>query len=562
VLPPSNRSTKVLEKNAELAARLKLLERTSREKLERLERLEEENRRLKQENERLTERAVLLEEEARWLKAQFFGRSSERSSADDVSPDQKLLFNEAEVLAAIAAAEEALSEKTTTIEEHERKRRGHRRAIPEHFPRQEIVHDLPEHEKVCPHDHTALVRFGEETSERYHYERPRIWVERHVRPKYSCPKCREGVKIAPVPEQLLPKSAASASLLAHVATSKFVDGMPIFRVNQQLERQGLSIGAGTLGSWMNKIGGDKVVPLIELMHEELLAAPVVQMDETPLQVLKSDKSPSADHYMIVRTGGPPGRRLVLFNYEPSRNAETVKRLLQGPAGPYVGKLLTDGLDLYDIAATDLGLLHFGCLTHCRRYYKQAQKVSELPSGRSLARVAVEDFIGKVYQVERQIKALREKGERSGEPLSVEEVKRIREERSAPVMTAFKQWVDELLPGVAPKSALGKALAYTANQWEKLSRFLEHPDVPVDTNYCENQIRPFAVGRRAWLFADTQFGARASANLYSLVMTAKANGLEPHGYLLQLFERLPSARTVEDLEALLPWNVKAQLKHAV
>ena len=122
-------------------------------------------------------------------------------------------------------------------------------------------------------------------------------------------------------------------------------------------------------------------------------------------------------------------------------------------------------------------------------------------------------------------------------------------------------VDDLLPGIAPKSALGKALAYTANQWEKLSRFLEHSEVPVDNNYCENQIRPFAVGRKAWLFADTQYGARASANLYSLVTTAKANGLEPHAYLLQLFEQLPSARTVEDLEALLPWNVRAQLKQS-
>src|SRR5690606_17894606 len=175
--------------------------------------------------------------------------------------------------------------------------------------------------------------------------------------------------------------------------------------------------------------------------------------------------------VVVRTAGPAGRRLVLFNYEPSRNAEAVKRLLKGPAGPYGGKLLTDGLELYDTAAKDFGLIHFGCLTHCRRYYKQAQKVSELPSGRSLARVAVEDFIGKVYQVERQIKTLREKGERSGEPLSLEEVRRIRKERSAPVMAAFKQWVDELLPGIAPKSVLGKALAYTANQWEKLSRFL-------------------------------------------------------------------------------------------
>jgi transposase len=556
----SSHSQELLDQNAELAARLKILERSNTDRLKQLEQEREENRRLQAELERITERALLLEEEARWLKAQFFGRSSERSSSD-VSPDQKRLFNEAEVCAAIEAAEAAAAEKAARVEAHERKRRGHRKAIPEHFPRQIIEHDLPEPEKQCPHDHTPLVRFGEETSERYHYEPPRIWVERHVRPKYSCPSCHAGVKIAPAPPSLLPKSVASTSLVAHVVASKFVDGLPIYRVNQQLARQGVVIGTGTLGGWVNTVGAEKVVALIHLMHEELLAAPLVQMDETPLQVLKSEKAPSSDHYMVVRAAGPPGRRLVLFNYEPSRTVEALKNLLRGPAGPYAGKLLTDGLELYDSVAGAFGLVHFGCLTHCRRYYKQAQNVTELPSGRSLARVAVEDYIGQVYRVERQIKALREKRDRTAEPVTLEEVQAIRTACSAPVMAAFKRWVDELLPGVAPKGALGKALAYTSNQWDKLCRFLEHPDVPVDNNYCENQIRPFAVGRRAWLFADTQFGARASANLYSLVMSAKANGVEPYAYLEQAFERLPTARTLEDLEALLPWNVKAELRRA-
>jgi transposase len=562
VLTASHRSEPLLTENAELSARLKVLDRINAERAD-------ENRALRQENERLTERAVLLEEEVRWLKAQFFGRSSERSA--DVSPDQKRLFNEAEVLAAIEAAEAAAAERTTQVGAHERKRRGHRKAIPDHFPRQVIEHDLADDEKRCPHDDTPLVRFGEETSERYHYEPPKITVERHVRPKYGCPTCREGVKIAPAPATLLPKSLASPSLLAHVIASKFVDGLPIHRIHRQLKRQRLELGTGTLGGWVNTVGADKVVPLIHLMHEALLSAPLVAMDETAVQVLKSDKAPSSDHYMVVRvagcagaTGGtgatgPPGRRLVLFDYVPSRTAEALKDRLRGPAGPYAGKLLTDGLELYDYVAEDFGLIHFGCLTHCRRYYKQAQKVSELPSGQSLARIAVDDYIGPVYRVERQIKALREQRERVEEPLTLEEIHAIRQQRSAPVMAAFRQWVDELLPGVAPKGALGKALAYTTNQWEKLSRFLDHPDVPVDNNYCENQIRPFAVGRRAWLFADTQHGARASANLYSLVMSAQANGVEPYAYLRQVFERLPSARTVEDLEALLPWNVKAELK---
>lgn len=557
VFTPPHRSDLRVE-NAELSARLKVLERINAQRLEENCCLEEERARLQREASRLSERTLLLEEEVRWLKAQFFGRSSERS-ATEVSADQRLLFNEAEVCAAIDAAEAAAAAKTTLVEGHERKRRGHRKAIPEHFPRQIIEHDLADHEKVCPHDHTPLVRFGAEASERYHYEPPRISVERHVRPKYGCPTCHEGVKIAPAPEQLLAKSLASASLVAHVVSSKFVDGLPIYRVNQQLARQGVEIGTGTLGGWVNTVGAEKVVPLIHLMQEALLAAPLVQMDETCVQVLKSEKSPSSDHYMVVRAAGPPGRRLVLFDYIPSRTREALKALLRGPDGPYAGKLQTDGLELYDGVAEAFGLLHFGCLTHCRRYYKQALSVSELPSGRSLAGVAVDEYIGKIYRVERQIKQLREARERVGERLDPAQVHAIRQERSAPIMAAFKGWVDELLPGVAPKGALGKALAYTANQWEKLRRFLDYPDVPVDNNYCENQIRPFAVGRRAWLFADTQYGARASANLYSLVMSAKANGVEPYAYLRHVFECLPAARTVEDLEALLVWNVKPELQ---
>jgi transposase len=127
------------------------------------------------------------------------------------------------------------------------------------------------------------------------------------------------------------------------------------------------------------------------------------------------------------------------------------------------------------------------------------------------------------------------------------------------MTAFKQWVDELLPGVPPKSALGKALAYTTSQWTKLCLFLSHPEMPADNNYCEQQIRNFVIGRNAWVFCDSKVGATASANLYSLVMSARANGLESYSYLRHLFEHLPPATTVEDVEALLPWNAKTALQ---
>jgi transposase len=165
----------------------------------------------------------------------------------------------------------------------------------------------------------------------------------------------------------------------------------------------------------------------------------------------------------------------------------------------------------------------------------------------------------VYTVERHIKELRADREKSGTALPLETVLKIRQERSAPVMAAFKDWVEKLLPGVPPTSALGKALSYTMNQWPKLVRYLDHPEMPVDNNYLENQIRPFAQGRRVWLFAQTQQGARASANLYSLVSCARVNGLEPYAYLRHLFEELPKASTAEALEALLPWNVKPFLR---
>ena len=546
VLEPIKQARDLQAKNAELTARVKLSD--------------EQLQRLQQQNEHLTERLMLLEEEVRWYKEQFFGRSSQKSPAD-MAAEQKLLFNEAEVLAAIEAADAAHAARTTTIAAHERKRHsGGREVIPAQLPRKEIVHDLANEQKHCEHDGVcwAMERIGEEVSERYHYEPPKVWVERHVRPKWGCNHCHQGVHVAPCAPHILPKSNASASLLAQLITSKFVDGLPIYRLCQQLQRQEVRLSPGTAGSWVNEVG-EAVLPLINLMHEELLSAPFVQMDETYLQVLKSEKAPASDHYMVVRAAGPPGRRIVLFNYEPSRTVETLKNLLIGPQGPYTGKLLTDGLELYDTVAEALSLTHLGCLQHCRTYYHKAAKVTELPSGRNLARVAIEDYIGKVYAVERHIKQLREERERAGLTLPLDEVLKIRQERSAPVMAAFKEWADTLLPGVPPTSALGKALSYTVKQWPKLVRHLEHPEVPVDNNYLENQIRPLAQGRRAWLFVHNPYGAASSANLYSLVACARVNGLEPYAYLLHLLEELPKASTAEALEALLPWNVKPVLR---
>lgn len=523
---------------------------------DRLRRLEEQNQQQIAHIAHLTERNTLLTEEVQWLKSQLFGRSSEKSSAD-VSPDQRMLFNEAEVLAAIAAADEKAG--TQSVAPHERKFKPGRKAIPQKFPRTQVIHDLPESEKVCPIDGTPLVRIGEEISEQYEYTPPKLIVIQHVRPKYASGCDHAGVTIAPVPLQLLPKSMASPSLLAHITTAKFDDGLPLTRQSKQFERLGLDIGAGTMGIWMNTIGGEKVVPIINLMNETILEEPYIHLDETPLQVLRSAKAPSSEHYMWVRAAGPPGRRMILFDYVPNRNTEALMALLSGPDGRYQGKIISDGLSIYDGLAEAWKLQHYGCLAHCRRYFVAAEKVGQSPTGQTLARVVIRDFIGGLYGVERHIKTLRERREQAGEVFRLDEVLQVRQEKGVPIAAAFKKWLDEVGPGVTPTGALGKAIAYSLSQWPKLIRYLDSPDLPPDNNRVENAIRPFAVGRRSWMFCDTQGGARASANLYSLVLSARANGIEPLEYLTHIYTQIPAATTVEQYEALLPWNVKESLK---
>ena len=560
MLAPNNNHTALLNRNTELKVRLKVSEEQNqllRKENQRLQALEQQ---LRQELTQKTERTVLLEEELKWLKAQYYGRATHRSDAAEEHGDQQMLFNEAEVLAAIEAAEAAQAERTTIIEAHVRKRSpsSGRKVIPEHFPRILIEHDLPAEQKMCtqcavPH---PLTRIGEQTRECYRFDAPKISVEQHVRLTYVCEQRHEAPITAPAPAVILPKSLASSSLLAHVIKSKFDLGLPMYRVSQDLSRYGVKLTPGTLGTWANTLGAEKVMPLINLMNEALLLSAFMHIDETPLQVLRSGKAVGSDHYIVVRAGGPPGQRIIVFDYIASRTKDALKQLLIGAHGPYQGMLISDGLTRYDEIAAELTLLHFGCLQHCRTMFFKAHKVSQLPASRTLANHAIQSYIRPVYQVESEIKALQEECQQRGEALPWETVLALRQQKSKPILEQFKAWVDKLLPGTPPNSALGKALAYTTRQWPKLIRHLEHPSIPVDNNYIERQIKHYATGRKGWLFAYDAVGAQASANLYSLVMTCRANAVEPYAYLHYLFDHLPLASCIEQIEALLPWNVKA------
>ena len=238
---------------------------------------------------------------------------------------------------------------------------------------------------------------------------------------------------------------ASPSLLAHVTNSKFNLGLPLYRVSQDLKRYRMDLGPGTLGTWMSIVGGEKIVPVVNLIRDALFAAPFMHIDETPLQILRSDKATGSDHYVVVRAGGPPGQRIILYDYLASRTTAALKQFFLGPDGPYQGKLVSDGLERYDDIAAELKLQHFGCLTHCRTMFFKARKVSNLPSSRTLANAAIEDYIGPVYRIEGQIKALRAEYEQRGQPLPLETVLQLRQQKSKPILEKFKAWIDELLP---------------------------------------------------------------------------------------------------------------------
>jgi hypothetical protein len=269
----------------------------------------------------------------------------------------------------------------------------------------------------------------------------------------------------------------------------------------------------------------------------------VQADETPFQVLKEPgKTAQSQSYLWVLRGGEPEHPLVYYEYDPSRSGEVPKRLLRG----FEGFLQTDGYEGYAALGAEPGVMHVGCWAHTRRKFDEALrgqgKSKKKGAKTSRARQALSQ-IQALYRIERDLK------EASPEQRYVE-----RHLRSKPLLEKLRLWLDASLGTVPPQSLTGKALHYMDGQWPKLVRVLEDGRIPLDTNLVENAIRPFVVGRKNWLFADTVAGARASANLYGLIETAKANGIEPSRYLAHLFEVLPTITSPDELDALLPQNL--------
>jgi transposase len=457
------------------------------------------------------------------------------------------LFDEAEVLAAASTPDQDQASIPSPSDaaanagkkSSDKPARGKRAPLPPDLPRVDIVHEVPEDQRLCPCG-TPMVEIGEDVSEQLDIVAMQVRVLRHIRKRYGCPGSAHAPVVAALPAQPLPRSNASPDLLAMLLTVKYADGLSLARFEYVLERAGVAVLRQTLARWV--IGAAGVLqPLHNLIRDELFNASVIHMDETVVQVLKErDRSPSSQSYMWVQTGGPPERPVVVFDYDPSRSGTVPVRLLEG----YQGYLMTDGYDGYNALAKAEGIEHLACMAHARRRFVEATRVQ--PKGkRGRADEAIE-LIGRLYGIEREYKEAKDDARLVA-----------RQTRSVPILAELRAWLDATLPGVPPKTALGEALAYLHKYWPRLVRYTERGDLPIDNNRCENSIRPFAVGRRRWMFCDTPAGAHASAVIYSLIETARANGLEPYTWLRRVMRELPAAQSVEAIEALLPWNLHRQ-----
>jgi len=481
------------------------------------------------------ETGILLEQ-IRHLRAQLFGRKSEKIQPEG-GPQPLPLFD---------LPEPEIREETDEIHvpAHTRKKGG-RKALPEELPRIEVIHDIDESQKVCGCG-SELSWIGEEVSEQLDILPAKVQVIRHIRPKYACRSC-EGVeddgptvKIAPVPPQIIPKSIAGPGLLAHILTAKFTDHTPFYRQEKQFIRLGVEVSRTSMCNWAMQTAS-ACRPLLNLLQDEAVSGSYLNIDETTLQVLKEPgRDPTSKSYMWIFRRGDPDKPVLIYQYHPTRSGDVAREFL----GDFEGYVQTDGYSGYDFLDYRDGVRHVGCWAHARRKFMDVVKAQGKNHKTGAADKAL-SYIRKLYLLEK---------EAGKKKLSSEEIYQMRQFEAKSILDDFKPWLAKKSFQTPPKGLLGKAVFYTLKQWDRLIGYIEDGRLAPDNNGAENAVRPFVVGRKNWLFSGTPEGAEASALLYSLIETAKANHLEPYAYLRYIFKQLPAASSLEDYEALLPWNV--------
>ena len=476
-----------------------------------------------------------LEELNRLLRKNLYGASSEKLPAD---PPEQLMLLEEEV--------HEFEESVTQEEAPKRKKRkgGGRRKLPASLPRKRVEHDMPlEQRTCCGHE---MRRIGEDIRERLCVIPAQFYVEEHVYPKFSCAHCQgvEGdgptVVQAKAPPQLIPRSMTTPSLLSYLFYSKFVEGLPFYRLEKRFALHGIKLTRNNMAGWAIK-SMDAILPLYNLIAEMIREQLFIGIDETTFQVLKEpEKRAQSKSYMWVFRAEREGRPLIYYQYDPTRSHKVPEAFLEG----YKGTVQSDGYSGYSFLDKIEEIRHIVCWAHARRKFMDVLNAKGSKNKRGHAGIAIK-FIRDLYRVEKEARE---------QDLSPERVVALRQQKAKPILESFQKWLDNISPKTPPKRLMGKAISYTLKNWSRLTGYLEDGNAKIDNNLVENSIRPFVIGRKNFLFADSVNGANAVAVFYTMVETAKAHELNPEHYLNYIFTHLPAAETVEQIEALLPWSV--------
>ena len=511
---------------------------------------EEKNARLAAQDERISRlenQVELLMEALRLARHKQFGASSEKSK-DTLMEQLSFLFNEAEVF---SATEKGVEENVTTVAAHKRHKKHEYTLenIPEGIETKQVEHRLEGEDLICPQCGDTMTEIGKEVVQTLEFIPARAVVREDIYYTYACKSCSESadegcetpIVKAPREKNIIPGSFATPEAIAHIMTQKFVMGSPLYRQEQEINRQGIHLSRQTMSNWILRATEDYLTPVYEQLHKELLKRDVLHADETTLQVLhEPGKKPQTDSYMwLYRTSGDTDKPIVLYEYQPGRGAKHPKEFLAG----YKGYLHTDGYAGYHDLGEDITVV--GCWAHLRRKFDEA--VKSLPKGKSKGSSASQGlaYCNLLFEIEQGL------ADKTAEERYEERLK-----QAKPVLDAMLSWANSRT--AAPQSALGKAFHYLKEQWPYLTRYLKDGRLEISNNRAERSIKPFVIDRKNFLFANTPNGATGSAIMFSLIQTAIENGLDPYKYLTWLLKQAKDADLADNyfIQSLLPWNASA------
>ena len=410
-----------------------------------------------------------------------------------------------------------------------RKGRSKKTPFPEHLPREGKIIDIAESDKFCPHDGTKLKQIGFDVVEKIKTVPAQSTIVEEKTLKYACPSCEQYVVQAKA-NSILPKTIATPEVLSFLIFSKFFQGLPLYRLEELYKLQGIHLTRGTMARWLINVS-EQLIPIWNILEERVLNSGYMAIDATKVQVLKEkNREAKTKSFMWVR--GSPEQGIVLFDYNVSGGGKVAKNLVTG----FKGGVQADAHKGYGSLDKDEVLL-LGCMMHARRRFHKAWLSGDKKPG--LAEIGLKMF-KRLYRYE---KAYKEVG------LSRERRHEARLKEVGPYMEKIKKWCEKKKSKVVPESPLGNAINYFINEYDELSNFLKDGRYEVDNGWVERMIRKFAIGRNNWLFSDTAEGAHASSLLYSFSLTAKVNGKDPFKVMTEIFNKLPSAETIDDYEKL-------------